>query len=320
MNKWPHILPAISFILCFGSGVLSAFAIDGQQETVTYTRKQFISMGKREGARETRYIRIAKKYLRVHPRKRRSLWTAGLPFNSKAITKEISLRNGEKKTVKLLASEYMLIDIGMALEQSMMPKNLKKLYANLRTWIPDKYLGKYPALRSFEHLPLKEKQSVVKRLSGMVHKKFDAILMDISTVSQDLLHENFLKDCATETGYETAGENSEDSARCDISEYSSKGLMANFDFSLKDSLTCVKDQGARGTCTLQAIMAGMESWILRQGGNRENISEQMTYTRGKITYDWEDRYEDGIGLGSSLLSMKDGAYLVQYENIWNYNR
>ncbi len=314
-----HLLTILSSAL-FLLQLSTASAIDGQQEIITRPRKQYLAMQKRERAREARYIRAAKKYLRAHPRKRKYLWPATLPLNSKAITSEITLRNGEKKSVKFQPVEHMLIDLGMALEQSMTAGNLKKLYSNVRTWVPDKYLAKYPSSRSFGRLPIKEKRKIVKGLAGTIHKKFRAILADISTVSHEILDENFLKDCTTETGYESAGDYSEDSARCDISEYSRSGLMANFDFILKDSLTCIKDQGNRGTCTMQAIIAAMESWILREGGNRENLSEQMTYTRGKISYDWEDRYEDGLGLGSSLLSLKDDAYLVQYENIWNYNR
>jgi hypothetical protein len=148
-------------------------------------------------------------------------------------------------------------------------------------------------------------------------RDFDLIRIDISVTQGLALVTNFIGACETEVGYEAGGELSE---RCLVSEYAANGIMKNIDFALKDDLTCVKDQGSRGSCAAHAINACVETQVLANGGSAENLSEQHTYFTGKVSTNWNDRYQSGLVTPDVLAEFVQEGYRFQFESVWNYNR
>lgn len=133
-----------------------------------------------------------------------------------------------------------------------------------------------------------------------------------------VITQNFIGDCTLESGYELADGFTEKSTRCATSEYHSQGLIAHFDFPLSSYLTCIKNQGQRGTCTAHAIVAAVETQARLGGAGAENLSEQQAYFTAKVA-DWANRYDDGLGLEDTLDGFVRNGYRFQYESNWNYN-
>ena len=102
---------------------------------------------------------------------------------------------------------------------------------------------------------------------------------------------------------------------------SSSGIYANFNFTNKGALTCVKDQGNRGTCGVFAATSAVEELIAINTGVHVNLSEQdfwETLTLNLTTPPqlFADGYDAGFALGNVL----QANYQFAYEDQWDYNR
>jgi hypothetical protein len=99
------------------------------------------------------------------------------------------------------------------------------------------------------------------------------------------------------------------------------GLYVNFDFTNKNAVSCVKNQGNRGTCGVFAATAAVEELITLSTGNHVNLSEQdfeenLTLSRANPpTQLFFDGYDSGLALSWALVN----HYNFAYENQWDYN-
>jgi C1A family cysteine protease len=121
--------------------------------------------------------------------------------------------------------------------------------------------------------------------------------------------------CALEKGYEdgTDGEN----GTCP--SYAANGIMRTVDFPLKNDLTCVRDQGRRGTCVAFGSTAAIESAVHVSNGNKVNLSEQHAYWYGETTVGFNARYTYGLNTADYLQELDASGYELPREKIWNYN-
>lgn len=94
------------------------------------------------------------------------------------------------------------------------------------------------------------------------------------------------------------------------------GIVANYDFPLRESLTCVKNQGARGVCWSFASTSMLESaeWLTHQ--TRVNYSEQDLVNAVKLLWS-PSAY--GEGGGAAVFDMQRHHYRPVYENAWAFN-
>lgn len=99
------------------------------------------------------------------------------------------------------------------------------------------------------------------------------------------------------------------------------GIFSKTNFPLKPYLTCIKNQGARGTCTAFSIVAGMEMAVMQKYNLKINLSEQALYFQGKGVLDTaqEDQNTDEYNDFEYLNYSKNSGYRVPFENYWNYN-
>lgn len=99
------------------------------------------------------------------------------------------------------------------------------------------------------------------------------------------------------------------------------GLFALASWPNKQNLTCVKQQGGRGTCVAFAVTSAMETYHAATTGERVNLAEQRLYAGYKYSL-LPDPYADGAYtyamFGMVLLSAAQGSN-VPYESDWDYN-
>ena len=315
-----HLRIKLSCSMILGLLLVAVSTASAENSTWRYTPKQINIMLRRQRAADARHLRLANAYLTRNQERRNQILPPGAPINSSPILREHQNRFGEMEKTSYLSTQDILLDLGAAIEKGRSEKNLVRLYERISSIMPGKIMKKFPRRAAFKTLTFGQKQKLVKQLSKTINSRFADWYPLISEAILRPPSLNFISDCAAETGYETAGSYSEVSARCNLGDYSSTGLMALFDFPLKNYLTCVKSQGARGTCTMHAIVAAIETQVLLDGGGAENLSEEQGYMRAKLGPGWENRYTDGLGLDNPLSDFDANNYLIRYENVWNYNQ
>jgi hypothetical protein len=120
--------------------------------------------------------------------------------------------------------------------------------------------------------------------------------------------------CAAEAGYEMGT----DGTNGTCTAYATNGIMRNVAFPLRDDLTCVRNQGRRGTCTAFGATAAIETGVHVMNGNKTNESEQHAYWHGETLVD-PDPYTYGVNTADFLQDLASSGYKVPKEKIWNYN-
>lgn len=118
--------------------------------------------------------------------------------------------------------------------------------------------------------------------------------------------------CSSETG---TGLGKDSTVNCQPQSTFIKDIA----YTLKNDLSCVRDQGNRGTCAAFAITGAVEtSWRVKHNGNFLNLSEQGLYARA--THGWNNTdYGDGLDEVDTLQRMISHAYRFAWESSWDYN-
>jgi hypothetical protein len=124
-------------------------------------------------------------------------------------------------------------------------------------------------------------------------------------------------DCSKEQG---GGSGSDMTGPSGIA-FNPNGLHERCDWPLKSFNTCVRNQGARGTCSAFATIAAVESRAAAQLGKWVNLSEQDLYKHQRL--DWgpipPDFYDDGYSPPLSLIAQLLTGYKFPFERDWDYN-
>jgi Papain family cysteine protease len=99
---------------------------------------------------------------------------------------------------------------------------------------------------------------------------------------------------------------------------SSSGLVANFNFPAKNMLTCIRNQGQRGTCHIFAAISAIEEIIARDTGVYVNLSEQDFMENEKLVWS-PDFFNDSGSSGHDLEDAHNNGYKFAFEKTWDYN-
>jgi C1A family cysteine protease len=309
-------MAALLTLLC-GAGDGPAFA---ENSKMRFSTKRIAAMRARQIANETRWRLLAMRYLGRNPA-RREIFVGRNPLNRRRRQIELPAQEGGGAVKRLASDRTMLMNLGQTVEQSNRPRNLNKVYGDLHSRLPDTYTGELPTADVFKAMPLNLKRAAIRSLGSRVYENLPAVIRDISDIEKRPLDANFIGDCTAETGYQDSGEYGEWSDRCAVSEYDGVGILANLSFPLRNSLTCVKDQGQRASCVIHSILGAVETIVKRDRGEAVNLSEQYAYYYGLLTTNFSARYEDdGVGTGQAVTSFIDNRYRIQYESIWGFNR
>ena len=109
---------------------------------------------------------------------------------------------------------------------------------------------------------------------------------------------------------------------------SHSGIYSQLSWPLKPFLTCVKDQGKRGSCTSFATTAAIETAVAARDHLWINLSEQALYNQIKMFWDTDyvpslpsspNTQTDGSVTSDILNDSKKNSYLIPLESIWEYN-
>jgi len=129
--------------------------------------------------------------------------------------------------------------------------------------------------------------------------------------------------CSAEIGASTKADNIQfgdqtNSSSCKAATPSAAGILANFNWYNKNLLTCVREQGARGSCHIFGSTAAMEELVARDTGNYVNLSEQDFMENEKLI--WGPAYfGDGGDAATDLGHAQSHSYKFAYEKQWDYN-
>lgn len=96
------------------------------------------------------------------------------------------------------------------------------------------------------------------------------------------------------------------------------GIVANFNYPNKNLISCIKNQGSRGTCHIFAATSAVEELVARDTGVMVNLSEQDFMEHLKLLWD-PSYFNDNGGSGSDLQTAAGKGYKFVYENQWDYN-
>lgn len=271
-------------------------------------------------------LTAATNFLATHPDRRKEL----LPPNFKPedVSSEITriYRDSENniKQTRLNTIKNSLIDFGLTLNASKDKKSLLALYKLTYKALPKKFRKEANPYSQVKKLPLPKIKKQTRNLLRYIDRNISEILQVLPGVVFSPLGSNPIGECSQELGFETSGSDSEVSARCEVGDYDQNGLFLNIDFPLKDNITCIKDQGRRGTCVAHAIAAHIETLRLRDDGIAKNLSEQHIYYTGEVvtesSYSLVDMQTYGLCGGCVLDDLTFLNLPIYYERDWNYNR
>ena len=108
------------------------------------------------------------------------------------------------------------------------------------------------------------------------------------------------------------------SLNLDYCSPTAKGIYNNFDFPNKNSNTCIKAQGYRGTCHAFAITSATELQIALKYQVKVNLSEQDLMEHYRLLWNPALQNESGDAF-EEVVGMLNNNYHQPYENSWNYN-
>ena len=261
-----------------------------------------------------------------HPERVADFVPAGhtLTEDNDEVVVRYSIRSGELVETRLNSVRNNLVDLGLTIQGWKNRDNMFRVYKLVRSKLPAKYKKRTTDPKKLKQASLSQLRSAYKSLHKLILVNFEDLVRITEIGKIDILRQNPIGDCSAEIGTETAGFNSEVSDRCELSEYSVSGLFINNNFPLKDNLTCIKDQGSRGTCSAQSTVAAVESVALVNGDPAQNLSEQHYYQQGEKYGDSQisvfEPQLSGLSTGTALQEYENRNLPFYYERDWNYNR
>jgi len=227
-------------------------------------------------------------------------------------------RKGELKLHMLEPDHLTLQAIGQGI-LSQTPENFIELYDDLYEDVPTSSQPQFIAPDKLKALPLAKISIELKKLIQWSEKN-QSILDQLESLksSRFTLTAVPAQNCAAETGHDaTIGDGS---AWCQNTEFHPDSLLRFSKLAADGQLTCVRDQGHRGTCSSFSINAALETVKTRTGENRGhyNLSEQFTYFYGEVKTFW-GRYDYGMNVENVFNEFKNNGQKVPFENRWRYN-
>jgi C1A family cysteine protease len=321
---YKYVIPAVIVFSSFSSNVFSQ-----DSQSIVVEEKEL----KQIESENLKSLEIAIKYLEknpmmisqyVDPMEFKKIQTAvkEKSFDKYLLTVKPILavkkdRYGKPQEVTLDPDYIVLQNIGTNINDFYQIENIQRLYSELYESTPQR--EQYQFLTPNEVLKLdlvkaleafKILTSSQEKIQLQAERDYTPILARMNVIPAP--------NCSTEVGFnETNGDQSD---WCSSAEFHPESLLKFSRMVMNRDMTCVKNQGARGSCVSFAINAAVESRKIRQGSNpgRFNFSEQFTYFYGEVK-SGSGRYNYGLNLGNALKDFKRNDQKIPLENQWFYN-
>lgn len=213
----------------------------------------------------------------------------------------------------LLQPNYVdLIDLGHALEAARDTAHIQRLYERIYNLLPQSERGGLLVPQRLARLRHVQARSHLDQIIRAYARFFESLSFEPPELS-----EIWNTDCTAEIGATT--DLGDGAARCEIDDFHQDSLFWNSYFHLKFQHTCIKHQGARGTCVAFAINSAVESKLFRETGKAYSLSQQKTYLLGLKRRSSPGRYRDGLPTGRVLEEFVSHETNIQFESVWRYN-
>jgi len=242
---------------------------------------------------------------------------SGTPNSEGSYEISVPLRTGGTQTVETLGEMDKMAALARAITSSELLSVQLQLYTELYNRLPAELLRKWPNGQP----PIAPSQLQGASLAT-VENAMQSFVSQWSTIVNNLppLPSPTAVGCSAELGAGGApntdwGDQTR-SAGCTTP--SPKGIYANFDFPSKGLLSCIKEQGARGTCHIFAATSAVEELIARDTGVFVNLSEQDFQEHVKLLWA-PSLYSAGGDSGVDLNQATKNSYKFAYENQYAYN-
>lgn len=208
------------------------------------------------------------------------------------------------------------------------PKQLPRLAGKIQEII-NAALTKDPTLRS-QFASMIKSQTLSTAIAGDAAQSMTSMLSFWQKYRDKLISvETYVQfPCSRETGIgrnqntvgESTGDMTESNGVTRSTNYAANGLFKNYDFPLKPHLTCVRNQGNRGTCEAFSVIAATEALVSVLYNQKVNLSEQALWAKTKL--DWYPEpfdFGDGHYAELDMLTQLPRGYVFSYESDWDYN-
>jgi len=226
---------------------------------------------------------------------------------------------GKIQTIRLEPDYVALENIGLGLIHFNNLENIQDLYIDLYEATPERERYQFLIPEKFNGLVLEAALVELKKLTS-AQEKFQQLLEEERNSLKSLMTQAVpIPNCSAEVGFSSP---SGDGANwCSSTDFHPDSLLRFSRMAMNSEVTCVKDQGARGTCVSFAINGALESRKTRQGSSRGkyNLSEQFTYFFGEVK-SGSSRYSYGLNVGGALEDIKNDDQKIPTENQWRYNQ
>lgn len=233
----------------------------------------------------------------------------------------LTLRNGDNLEVVTMGERFWRRTVAEARRRFAARDNQMTLYRELFNGIPENW-------RNVLELPQPDEidddggmdADAIRSLTGRIASADVApsIIADINLTGFAFAPPAHLSDCDQAIGA-TPGGDLRDSRFDGTCELDPNGIVARYDWSLRDHITCVKSQGDRGTCTGFANTATIETLASITHGLHVNLSEQAYYNRARTVWDNPGNSIDGHTSEIGFREMYEEGFLLYFENQWPYN-
>jgi hypothetical protein len=96
------------------------------------------------------------------------------------------------------------------------------------------------------------------------------------------------------------------------------GIISNFTFAASPYLTCIKNQGQRGTCHIFGSTSAIEQMVAYDTGKHVNLNEQDFMAHEKALWNTA-LFGDGDDAEQDISDAAANGYRFAYEKQWDYN-
>lgn len=297
-------------------------------EWFTVTKRTEANVEKAEAAQDAADEATIAEYARAHPDLKHVV-PAEPPADDPTVTKRpdgnfdhvVQVSDRERITVITHGHRWWLRAIANRIRVFPTRENQLGLYRGLYNSLPEEWRTR---LRLRAPDAVKADRNITADAILALNKSIarpeiaTPIINSLKAPSAPILPPMFLADCKNEVGYGTKSDltDSKFDGTCDFRD---TGIVRNYNWPLRSFLTCVKSQHNRGTCSGFADVAAIETLVGKIHGQRVNLSEQAFYNRARTKWDTPYGIFDGLMVQLALKGMADDAWLLYFENQWNYN-
>ncbi|HWG38065.1 MAG TPA: C1 family peptidase [Terriglobales bacterium] len=238
-------------------------------------------------------------------------------------------KNGIRQSIGMMGQENKLAQLANSIQQLSLPAVQRQLYATFYNQLPPSFCrppgtvgsqtpacAGLPTPAALEGASLQTIHQAIQQLASHTSEIIAQVQNPIALEPigcQGEIGNNNSADANATWGDQTSTQGCAPPA--------ADGIYANFNFPNKGLLSCIKNQGRRGTCHIFAATSAMEELIARDTGTYVNLNEQDFQEHLKML--WEknvpDLSNDNGGGGFDLFSAGQNGYRFAYENQWDYN-